>query len=91
MPWQDYHVFYRYGSNTRTKNKDEFPQVFTDIVKNADRVYQIVEKEYPDLLPEAMRFGLFQRLDYMLHIPISFMNKKNTFYCQVKDIECCNY
>ena len=31
MPWQDYHVFYRYGSNTRTKNKDEFPQVFTDL------------------------------------------------------------
>ncbi len=54
-------------------------------MKNADRVYQIVEKEYPDLLPEAMRFGLFQRLDYMLHIPISLMNKKNTFYCQVKE------
>lgn len=85
MPWQDYHVFYRYGSNTRTKRKDEFPQVFTDIVKNADRVYAIVEKEYPELLPEAMRFGLFQRLDYMLHIPISMMNRKNTFYCQVKE------
>ena len=85
MPWQDYHVFYRYGSNTRTRNKNEFPQVFTDIVKNADRVYEIVEKEYPELLPEAMRFGLFQRLDYMLHIPISLMNKENTFYCQVKE------
>lgn len=85
MPWQDYHVFYRYGSNTRTRNRNEFPQVFTDIVKNADRVYEIVEKEYPELLPEAMRFGLFQRLDYMLHIPISLMNKENTFYCQVKE------
>lgn len=85
LPQQDYHVFYRYGSNTRTRNKDEFPQVFTDIVKNADRVYEIVEKEYQELLPEAMRFGLFQRLDYMLHIPISLMNKKNIFYCQVKD------
>lgn len=85
LPWQDYHVFYRYGSNTRTRNRNEFPQVFTDIVKNADRVYEIVEKEYPELLPEAMRFGLFQRLDYMLHIPISLMNKENTFYCQVKE------
>lgn len=85
LPEQDYHVFYRYGSNTRTRDKEEFPQVFTDIVKNADRVYQIVEKEYPELLPEAMRFGLFQRLDYMLHIPISQMNKRNAFYVQVRD------
>lgn len=84
LPEQEYHVFYRYGSNTRTRNQDEFPQVFTDIVKNADRVYEIVEREYPALLPEAMRFGLFQRLDYMLHIPISLMNRKNEFYCQVK-------
>lgn len=84
LPEQDYHVFYRYGSNTRTRNKNEFPRVFTDIVVNADRVYEIVEKEYPVLLPEAMRFGLFQRLDYMLHIPISMMNRENKFYCQVK-------
>lgn len=85
LPEQDYHVFYRYGSNTRTRDKDEFPQVFTDIVRNADRVYEIVEKEYPMLLPEAMRFGLFQRLDYMLHIPISMMDGGNEFYCQVKE------
>lgn len=84
LPEQDYHVFYRYGSNTRTRDKEEFPQVFTDIVRNADRVYEIVEREYPSLLPEAMRFGLFQRLDYMLHIPISLMNKNNVFYCQVR-------
>lgn len=84
LPEQDYHVFYRYGSNTRTRNKDEFPRVYTDIVRNADRVYEIVEKNCPELLPEAMRFGLFQRLDYMLHIPISLMNKDNAFYAAVK-------
>lgn len=84
LPEQDYHVFYRYGSNTRTRDEEEFPQVFTDIVRNADRVYEIVEKEYPQLLPEAMRFGLFQRLDYMLHIPVSRMTKDNTFYLEVK-------
>lgn len=84
LPEQDYHVFYRYGSNTRTHDEEEFPQVFTDIVKNADRVYEIVEKEYPALLQEALRFGLFQRLDYMLHIPISQMKKENAFYVQVK-------
>lgn len=84
LPQQDYHVFYRYGSNTRTRKENEFPRVFTDIVNNADRVYEIVEKEYPELLPEAMRFSLFQRLDYMLHIPVSMMNKQNVFYMQVK-------
>lgn len=84
LPEQDYHVFYRYGSNTRTRDEEEFPQVFTDIVRNADRVYEIVEKEYPQLLPEAMRFGLFQRLDYMLHIPVSRMTKDNDFYVEVK-------
>lgn len=85
LPQQDYHVFYRYGSNTRTRDQEEFPRVFTDIVRNADRAAKIVEEKYPELLPEAMRFGLFQRLDYMLHIPISQMNKENEFYCQVKD------
>lgn len=84
LPEQDYHVFYRYGSNTRTRQDNEFPRVFTDIVNNADRVYEIVEKEYPELKQEAMRFSLFQRLDYMLHIPIIMMTKDNTFYQQVK-------
>lgn len=83
LPEQDYHVFYRYGSNTRTRNKNEFPRVFTDIVNNADRVEKIVEQDYPDLKQEAVRFALFQRLDYMLHIPIPMMNRENEFYMQV--------
>ncbi|MBD5500360.1 MAG: glycosyltransferase [Lachnospiraceae bacterium] len=86
LPFQDYHVFYRYGSNTRTRNKEEFPRVFTDIVNNADRAEELVEKEYPDLKQEVRRFALFQRLDYMLHIPISMMNRENEFYIQV-----CSY
>ncbi len=86
LSWQDYHVFYRYGSNTRTRDKNEFPRVFTDIVNNADRVEEIVEKEYPHLKQEATRFALFQRLDYLLHIPIPMMKKSNSFYVQV-----CNY
>ena len=44
-----------------------------------------MKKEYPSLLPEALRFGLFQRLDYMLHIPISQMNRENKFYCEVRN------
>ena len=83
LPEQDYHVFYRYGSNTRTRKEEEFPQVYTDIVKNADRVMEIVEAKYPELSEEAKRFALYQRLDYMLHIPISLMTKENSFYIQV--------
>ncbi len=83
LPEQDYHVFYRYGSNTRTRNKKEFPRVFTDIVNNADRVEEIVAESYPELKEEAIRFALFQRLDYLLHIPLGMMKKSNTFYVQV--------
>lgn len=84
LPQQDYHVFYRYGSNSRTRDREEFPRVFTDIVRNADRVQEIVAREYPELSLEAVRFALFQRLDYMLHIPISQMEKGNELYQQVK-------
>lgn len=47
LPQQDYHVFYRYGSNTRTHDENYFPPVFTDIVRNADRVSKIVEGAVP--------------------------------------------
>ena len=83
LPEQDYHVFYRYGSNTRTREENVFPRVFEDIVRNADRVEKIVEAQYPQLMEEAQRFALFQRLDYLLHIPISKMHLNNAFYVQV--------
>lgn len=84
LPFQDYHVVYRMCSNTRTKDENSFSRVFTDIVVNADRVQKIVEEKYPELLKESFRFGLFQRIDYMLHIPINQMNRDNEFYVQVK-------
>ena len=54
-------------------------------MNNADRVEKLVLENYPSLTQEARRFALFQRLDYMLHIPISMMNKENVFYVQVCD------
>ena len=84
LPSQHYHVFYRIGSNTRKKDKNEFSRVFMDIVENADVAEKIVEKQYPHLKDVCIRFGLFQRLDYMLHIPVSQMNSNNIFYVQVK-------
>ncbi len=85
LPQQYYHVFYRSGSNSRKKadQKDYFPPVFTDIVRNADVAYRLVKKDFPELKEVAMRFCLIQRLDYLLHIPISKMNFKNRFYRKI--------
>lgn len=84
LPEQHYHVFYRIGSNTRKKDKNDFSRVFMDIVDNADVASGIVDKHYPDLKEVCIRFGLFQRLDYMLHIPTVQMNSDNEFYVKVK-------
>lgn len=83
LPKQCYHVYYRQNSNSRRKDKNEFSRVFTDNVVNADYVLKIVEEEYPKLTDVAFRFGIFQRLDYMLHIPITMMTKDNEFYVEV--------
>lgn len=84
IPQQCYHVFYRIGSNTRKKTKDEFSRVFIDIVNNADMVEELVEEKYPALKREAVRFALYQRLDYLLHIPVSRMVDEDEFYRSVK-------
>lgn len=86
LPERDYHVFYRTGSNSRKKaaQKDYFPPVFTDIVVNADFAMELVKKRRPGILPAAKRFALVQRLDYLLHIPVSKMRNDNAFYASVK-------
>ena len=60
--------------------KIEHDSYLKEITDNADMVLNIVEKEYPDLVTIAMRFGFYQRLDYLLHIPISQMTKENQQY-----------
>ncbi len=80
---QMYHVFYRVGSNSRKENKDNFSRVFADCVINADIVSELVEKEYPELSDIAFRFSVFQRLEYMLHIPIAQMHAENEMYRSV--------
>ena len=83
LPNQCYHVFYRIGSNSRKEGANNFSRVFEDIVRNADMAEELVEKEYPRLKKEAFRFGVFQRLDYLLHVPIAQMRKTNTLYTEV--------
>ena len=83
LPKQCYHVFYRMNSNSRKKDKNVFSRVFTDIVDNADMITELVKEKYPALVPAALRFGFYQRLDYLLHIPVAQMVKENTFYRRV--------
>ena len=82
LPERGYHVFCRMGSNTRRNTG--FSRVFSDNVDNADMVMELVKKQYPALYKQARRFGLYQRLDYMLHIPISEMKGENQEYGRIK-------
>ncbi len=84
LPQQTYHVFYRMGSNTRKENPDAFSRVFGDNVKNADMALEVVKKSFPDLQSIAFRFGMFQRLDYLLHIPVAQMKKDNEQYMAIR-------
>lgn len=84
LPQQTYHVFYRIGSNTRKENPDAFSRVFGDNVKNADMALELVKVSFPGLERIAFRFGMFQRLDYLLHIPVAQMKKDNEQYTSIR-------
>lgn len=84
LPKQGYHVVCRSDSTTRKHSEDNFSRVFMDIVNNADNMQKLVDESYPALHKYALRFNLYQRLEYMLHVPISQMNRKNIFYVNVK-------
>ncbi len=60
MPQQEYHVFYRIGSNSRKAEKENFSRVYADSVDNADMVLHMVDEQYPHLAETAFRFGIFQ-------------------------------
>lgn len=83
LPGQCYHVFYRIGSNSRKADKEEFSRVYGDCVDNADRVTELVKEKFPELRETALRFNVFQRLEYLLHIPISQMTGDNEMYRKI--------
>ena len=82
-PKQAYHVFYRIGSNTRKADKKAFSRVYGDCVENADMVETLVGEYCPELKDVAFRFGIFQRLEYMLHIPVEQMDSETRQYIQI--------
>lgn len=84
LPKQAYHVVCRSNSTTRQHSENRFSRVFLDIVDNADEMQELVDERFPDLHVYAVRFNLYQRLDYMLHVPIPQMNEQNEFYRNVK-------
>ncbi len=84
LPKQCYHVVCRAASTTRSRTRDSFSRVFLDIVNNADKMQELVDEKYPSLHVCAVRFNLYQRLDYLLHVPLSQMTGSNIFYRQVK-------
>lgn len=83
LPDQDYHVFYRIGSNSRRAEREDFSRVYGDCVENADMAAKIVDRDYPSLEQTAFRFGIFQRLEYLLHIPVSQMTGDNRQYREI--------
>ncbi|MCD8379208.1 MAG: glycosyltransferase [Lachnospiraceae bacterium] len=83
LPGRCYHVFYRPDSNTRSTQKSHFSRVYADNVDNADLAYALVQERWPLLIQTAERFGLYQRLDYLLHIPIEQMQPDNARYREI--------
>lgn len=83
LPGHAYHVFYRLGSNSRKESRDSFSRVYADSVDNADLAAAIVAEKYPQLKDIAFRFGIFQRLEYLLHIPVSRMTEDNGEYRRI--------
>jgi len=65
-----YHIVLSDYSNTRGTFKTEF---YDAMIQNSDMAYELALTKYPSAVTEAERFRLFQRLDYMLHIPVEKM------------------
>lgn len=83
LPDRGYHVFYRQGSNSRKKDKNDFSRVYADSVENADDMLELTDARFPELREVAFRFAVFQRLEYLLHIPVPQMRRDNAFYVNV--------
>ncbi|MDO4285123.1 MAG: glycosyltransferase family A protein [Eubacteriales bacterium] len=80
LPDTGYHVVHRAGSVTRRLDASQFSRSYIDIVRHADYVEEEVCVRYPSLQRQARRFGLYERLDYLLHVPVSDMTGSNAFY-----------
>lgn len=83
LPQTGYRVVHRLGSLTRRRNVNQFSRAYIAIIEASDYVERELVPRYPKLEVAARRFGLYERLDYLLHVPIPDMNRKNEFYMSV--------
>ena len=83
LPEKGYVVRHRRGSATRRKDASGFSRAYIDIVNHADTVDREILPQYPALREEARFFSLYQRLLYLLHVPVEDMTGDNTFYTDV--------
>ena len=72
-----YNIELRAGSNSRNVFKKVY---YNAMIVNSNKAYKIMEMKYPQYKEETQRFCFFQRLDYLLHIPVSEMSKQNEMY-----------
>lgn len=75
-----YNILIRQGSNQRSGFK---PHLYEAVIDNSDMAYEMMEREFAALKTETQRFYYWQRLDYLLHIPVEQMQKDNAYYCKV--------
>ncbi len=80
LPEVGYRVVHRKGSLTRRANPTQFSPAYIAIVQHADYVEQVLVPRHQELAAAAGRFGLYERLDYLLHVPIPDMSRENDFY-----------
>ena len=82
-----YHIILSTQSNTRGTYRQSY---YENSMDNANRMLAMTAKKYPDLKKEAVHFYLMQAMWFLLHIPVSEMNKKNELYVRViKKVRSC--
>ena len=83
LPVTGYRVVHREGSATRRSGNNGFSRAYADILHHADYVEDEVCRSMPELQTAARRFGLYMRLEYLLHVPVDAMTKENEEYAFV--------
>ncbi|MCR5618495.1 MAG: glycosyltransferase [Lachnospiraceae bacterium] len=75
-----YHIILRGQSNTRGDYRQSF---YENVMENADRMLGLSAGKYPELKEEAAHFYMVQAMWFLLHIPVSEMNRENELYTRV--------
>lgn len=75
-----YDILIRNGSNQRSGFKKE---LYEAVIDNSDMAYKLCLEKFPDVEEEAFRFCYYQRLMFLLHIPVEQMTGNNKYYKKV--------